>query len=100
MRRARWSARTAPGRPAAPPRPLESAPGSAAPVTIAQPLAPYLPLHPHQSTTASGRPTGPNTLDVTIVLPCYNEQEHVLAEIDRISTAMDGSGFSYELLVI
>jgi glycosyltransferase involved in cell wall biosynthesis len=37
---------------------------------------------------------------VTIVLPCYNEQDHVLLEIERISTAMEASGYSYELLVI
>jgi len=43
---------------------------------------------------------GENTLDATIVLPCYNEQEHVLDEIKRISGAMDASGMSYELLVI
>lgn len=43
---------------------------------------------------------GPNTLDVTVVLPCYNEEEHVLAEIERISKAMDASPYSYELLVI
>ncbi|OLF17004.1 glycosyl transferase family 2 [Actinophytocola xanthii] len=43
---------------------------------------------------------GENTLDATIVLPCYNEQEHVLDEIKRIAGAMDASGMSYELLVI
>ncbi|HEX2134092.1 MAG TPA: glycosyltransferase family 2 protein [Actinophytocola sp.] len=43
---------------------------------------------------------GENTLDATIVLPCYNEREHVLDEIKRISGAMDASGMSYELLVI
>ena len=43
---------------------------------------------------------GENTLDATIVLPCYNEQEHVLDELKRISGAMDASGMSYELLVI
>lgn len=41
-----------------------------------------------------------NTLDVTIVLPCYNEQDHVLAELERITKAMDSSPFSYEMLVI
>jgi len=56
--------------------------------------------------TAEGRPTmaptppEPVTLDVTIVLPCYNEQTHVVAEIDRITKAMDASEFTYELLVI
>jgi glycosyltransferase involved in cell wall biosynthesis len=37
---------------------------------------------------------------VTIVLPCYNEQDHVLAEIERISVAMDASGFTYELMAV
>jgi len=39
-------------------------------------------------------------VDVTVVLPCYNEQDHVLLEIARISEALDASEFSYELLVI
>jgi glycosyltransferase involved in cell wall biosynthesis len=39
-------------------------------------------------------------LDVTIVLPCYNEQDHVLLELERISKAMDSSPYDYELLVI
>jgi glycosyltransferase involved in cell wall biosynthesis len=43
---------------------------------------------------------GARTLDATIVLPCYNEQHHVLVEVERITAAMDASGFSYELLVI
>lgn len=37
---------------------------------------------------------------VTVVLPCFNEQDHVLTEIERICAAMDGSGYSYELLAI
>ena len=37
---------------------------------------------------------------VTIVLPCYNEQDHVLAEVARISEAMDASGYTYELMAI
>src|SRR5580698_8614586 len=35
---------------------------------------------------------------VTIVLPCYNEQGHVIEEIERISEAMDASGYDYELV--
>lgn len=38
------------------------------------------------------------TPDVTIVLPCYNEETHVVAEVERICGAMDASGFGYELL--
>jgi glycosyltransferase involved in cell wall biosynthesis len=35
---------------------------------------------------------------VSIILPCYNEQDHVAAEVERICAAMDASGYSYELL--
>jgi len=34
---------------------------------------------------------------VTIVLPCYNERGHVVAEIERITAAMDASGYHYDL---
>jgi glycosyltransferase involved in cell wall biosynthesis len=44
--------------------------------------------------------TATTTLAVTVVLPCYNERDHVLLEIERITIAMDASGYSYELLVI
>ena len=37
---------------------------------------------------------------VTVILPCYNEEGHVIAEVERISRAMDDSGYSYELLAI
>ena len=49
------------------------------------------------------RPDGsaPETrLDVTVVLPCFNEQDHVVQELERISAALDASDYSYELLVI
>jgi polyisoprenyl-phosphate glycosyltransferase len=69
-------------------------------VSIAQPLDKPAPPHPHPSETLGPRRGGPDTLDVTVVLPCYNEQEHVMAEIERISVAMEASGFTYELLVI
>jgi polyisoprenyl-phosphate glycosyltransferase len=35
---------------------------------------------------------------VSIVLPCHNEQGHVMAEIARICETMDASGYDYELL--
>jgi glycosyltransferase involved in cell wall biosynthesis len=37
---------------------------------------------------------------VTIVLPCYNEDAHVLMEVKRICAAMDGAGYAYELLAV
>jgi polyisoprenyl-phosphate glycosyltransferase len=42
----------------------------------------------------------PGRVTATVVLPCYNEQDHVLAEVERISAALDADGMSYELLVI
>jgi polyisoprenyl-phosphate glycosyltransferase len=37
---------------------------------------------------------------VTIILPCYNEEGHVIAEVERITATMDESGYSYELLAV
>lgn len=45
-------------------------------------------------------PEEPGAPHVTVVLPCFNEQDHVLLELERISAALDASGYSYELLVI
>ena len=42
----------------------------------------------------------PNSVDVTVILPCYNEEAHVAREIERITAALDASNFSYELVVI
>ena len=55
-----------------------------------------LPLHHTEGAAVDGaaRPR------VTIVLPCYNEQDHVVAELERITAAMDESPYTYELLVI
>src|SRR5471030_2860175 len=58
---------------------------------------------PHHSRTAPATDAAaeaPGSLQVTIVLPCFNEQDHVLDEVERISAAMDASAYTYELLVI
>ena len=39
-------------------------------------------------------------LDVSIVLPVYNEKGHLRGEIDRIRAAMDQSHLRYEIIVI
>jgi polyisoprenyl-phosphate glycosyltransferase len=39
-------------------------------------------------------------LDVTVVLPVYNEKGHLRAEIDRIQAALDASIYTYEIVVI
>ncbi|MBA3523645.1 MAG: glycosyltransferase family 2 protein, partial [Geodermatophilaceae bacterium] len=49
---------------------------------------------------SSGPASTDRVLDVTVVLPCYNEQDHVLEELARITVALDDSGLDYELLVI
>jgi glycosyltransferase involved in cell wall biosynthesis len=41
-----------------------------------------------------------NDLDVTVVLPVFDEAGHVIAEIDRIRDALDASAYSYEIIVV
>jgi glycosyltransferase involved in cell wall biosynthesis len=36
----------------------------------------------------------------TVVLPAYNEQDHVMAEVERICAALDASELTYEVLAI
>jgi polyisoprenyl-phosphate glycosyltransferase len=52
------------------------------------------------ATTTTRRDAAEETagrVDVTVVLPCFNEAGHVLAEIERISAALDASGYTYDL---
>ncbi|GAB3486024.1 hypothetical protein GCM10027440_30410 [Nocardiopsis coralliicola] len=37
---------------------------------------------------------------VSIVLPCFNEEAHVIDEVERICAAMDASPYRYELLAV
>jgi polyisoprenyl-phosphate glycosyltransferase len=60
---------------------------------------PSIVLH-HPSQSISVDDGAVNSLDVTVVLPCYNEQDHVCDELERIVKALDASEFSYELLII
>lgn len=39
-------------------------------------------------------------LDVSVVLPVYNEHGHLGEEIDRIKAALDASPYSYEIIVV
>jgi len=42
----------------------------------------------------------PPELDVSIILPVYNEAEHLVQEVDRVRAAMDASEYSYEIIVV
>ena len=44
--------------------------------------------------------TSDAALDVSIVLPVFNEQGHLEEELERIRKAMDGSAYSYEIIVV
>ena len=44
--------------------------------------------------------SAPPELDVTVVLPAYNEAGHVREEIDRISAALKDTAYSFEILVV
>jgi glycosyltransferase involved in cell wall biosynthesis len=64
-----------------------------------RPLTPTIP----GATVPDPRPADPAPPAqpyVSIVLPCYNEEGHVLAEVERICRAMDASGYRYELLAV
>lgn|SRR5438067_582466 len=39
-------------------------------------------------------------LDVSIILPVFNEAEHLEAEVKRIRSTMDASEYSYEIIVV
>jgi len=72
------------------------------PVVPVVPPVSSLPHPPPEVTHHSTPEATPVPLLVSVVLPCYNEQGHVLGELERITRAMDGSEYrdSYELLVI
>ncbi len=42
----------------------------------------------------------PDTCDVSIVLPIYNEKGHLRAEIDRIRASLEASKYSFEIIVV
>ncbi len=87
-------AHPAPEAPSFDPAPAAAVPG-AGPVIAAPPVAPPEPEFTYQGAPDDGRPP-----KVSIVLPCFNEQDHVLLELERISRAMDDSGMPYELLAV
>jgi glycosyltransferase involved in cell wall biosynthesis len=49
------------------------------------------------SASRSGTGHGP---DVSVVLPCYNERDHVELEVKRIRAALEAAGLAYELICV
>jgi glycosyltransferase involved in cell wall biosynthesis len=45
-------------------------------------------------------PGSSDTPHVSVVLPCFNEEAHVLLEIQRICAALDAADYAYEVLAI
>ena len=45
-------------------------------------------------------PPETGVLDVSVVLPCYNERDHVELEVKRIRAALEAAGMSYELICV
>ena len=39
-------------------------------------------------------------LDVSIILPVYNEVDHLRQEVERVRTAMDASNYTYEIIIV
>ena len=54
-----------------------------------------MPTEPATAATGDGA-----ELDVSIILPVYNEAEHLEQEVNRVRAAMDASPYSYEIIVV
>jgi polyisoprenyl-phosphate glycosyltransferase len=50
--------------------------------------------------TLTSAPASTEAPEVTVVLPCYNERDHVELEIKRIRAALEAAGLTHELLCI
>jgi glycosyltransferase involved in cell wall biosynthesis len=49
---------------------------------------------------AAPLPAADEELDVSVVLPCYNERDHVELEVKRIRTALTAAGLRHELVCV
>jgi len=50
--------------------------------------------------SATSLPATDDPLDVSVVLPCFNERDHVELEVKRIRGALEGAGLSYEVICV
>ena len=74
-------------------RPAQATAGAGAAVSPAPATVP-----PRPAAEAEGQADGAQAPYVTVVLPCHNEEGHVVAEVARICEALDASEFGYELV--
>ena len=82
-----------------------TAPYDTPPAAPAPPASPIAATEPYQPASFPDDQPAPMPLDlpeskpyVSIVLPCHNEEGHVVTEVERICRAMDASGYTYELV--
>jgi polyisoprenyl-phosphate glycosyltransferase len=61
-------------------------------------IRPIVETTPSRPARDAAAPT--DELDVTVVLPAYNEVGHVRAEVERITVALKDSPYSFEILVV
>ncbi|HET9260057.1 MAG TPA: glycosyltransferase family 2 protein [Acidimicrobiia bacterium] len=45
-------------------------------------------------------PASADAVDVSVILPVYNEVDHLEQEVKRVRTSLDDSGLSYEIIVV
>jgi len=50
--------------------------------------------------TAAPLPATDERPDVSVVLPCFNERDHVELEVKRIRAALEGAGLRYEVICV
>jgi len=50
--------------------------------------------------SAPSPPPDETAPEVSVVLPCYNERNHVEQEVNRIRAALEAAGMSYELICV
>jgi glycosyltransferase involved in cell wall biosynthesis len=51
-------------------------------------------------TASTVAPGASAALDVSIILPVFNEVEHLKQEVERVRTAMNASEYSYEIIIV
>ena len=78
-----------------------SSPGTPVPRRPAAPPAEPLRVVPAALPRDAPAPPSPDArLDVSVVLPCYDEEGHVLAEVERIVSALETTSWTWEVVCV